>query len=162
MKQQLLYIIIAVLFFVSCKKGLTDYQMRILLRNSTDSTITVQVFPKYKYAQAGKYSYSDTHKKYKDTTFVPDKKLGTELYSTDTLDMDPDRLISRVFDSIHVRLKSGKVLSFSPQKAMNYSVNPFADRSAWIYQRNDLEYIRTWRENDLVTNDYIFVIEGLR
>ena len=153
---------ITILVFASCKKGITDYQMRILLKNSTDSTMTVKVFPKYKYAQSGKYSYSDTHTKNKDTTFVPDKKLGTELYSTDTVDMDPNRLISRVFDSIHVRLKSGKILSFSPQKAVNYSINPFTDRSAWIYQQNDLEYIRTWRENDLVTNDYIFVIEGLR
>ncbi len=161
MKQVLIIIILLVVFF-SCKKGYTDYQMRILLKNSTDSTMTVKVFPKYKYSLSGKYSYSETHTKVKATTFVPDKKLGTELYSTDTLDMDPDRLISRVFDSIHVRLKSGKILSFSPQKALNYNINPFTDRSAWIYQRNDLEYIRTWRENDLVTNDYIFVIEGLR
>ena len=108
--KQALSTLILVLFVSSCKKGYTEYQMRILIKNSTDSSMTVQVFPKEKYIQYDKYFYSDTHTKNKDTTFIPDRKLGTELFSTDPLNMDPNILMSRVFDSMHVRLKSGKIL----------------------------------------------------
>lgn len=160
MKKTLILLALIISLF-SCKKGYTEYQMRILIKNETDSSITVQLFPKKMYSRYGKYAYSDLHTKYKDTSFIPDTKIGTELFSTDTLDMDPNRLISRVFDSIHIRLKSGRKLSFTPQRTINYHQNPFTDKSAWTYQKNNMEYVRMWRDNLIETEDYIFKISGL-
>jgi hypothetical protein len=157
-----LILLILLAVFPSCKEGYTDYQMRLLVRNSTDKSMTVQVFPKARYVKAGKYSYSDTHTKLKDTAFIPDSKLGTDLFSTDTVDMDPIKLTIRVFDSIHIRLSTGKVLRFSPQKTVNFSLNPFTDKDAWMFQKNDMEYVRMWRDNNVETNDYIFIISGVK
>ena len=160
MKKTLILLVLIILL-LSCKKGYTEYQMRILIKNETDSSMTVQLFPKKLYSRYGKYSYSDLHTKYKDTSFIPDKKIGTELFSTDTLDMDPNRLISRVFDSIHIRLKSGRKLSFTQHRTINHHLNPFTDKSAWIYQKNSMEYVRMWRDNLIETEDYIFKISSL-
>ncbi|HUX96042.1 MAG TPA: hypothetical protein VMV47_09945 [Bacteroidales bacterium] len=157
MKQVIIFILVLMLL-TSCDKGLTVYQMRILIKNDTDSSMKVTLYPKSKYVRYGMYSYSDMHTKYKDTTFIPDMKLGTEIYSTDTLDMDPQILINRVFDSMKVILSSGKILKFSSLGVVNYPMNPFSDKSAWIYQKNILEHVRTWRDNNVESEDYIFII----
>src|SRR5512133_3102740 len=135
MKQMIIPIIV-LLCLTSCEQGLTINQMRILIKNGTDSTMTVYLFPKSKYLRYGKYSYSDMHTKFKDTTFIPDMKLGTELYSTDTVEMEPHILAKRIFDSIKVKLASGKLLRFSPLGSVNYSKNIFSEKEAWTYQRN--------------------------
>jgi hypothetical protein len=152
--------LIVLLYLTSCEKGYTIYQMRILIKNGTESTMTVKLYPKNKYLKYGMYSYSDMHTKYKDTTFVPDKKLGTEIFSTDTVEMEPHILAKRVFDSITIKLASGKLLRFSQQGAINYSKNMFSEKEAWAYQRNIMEHVRMWRENGVESEDYIFIIEG--
>ncbi|MBK9388894.1 MAG: hypothetical protein IPN68_01430 [Bacteroidetes bacterium] len=159
--KQLIISFLLLLFLPSCEKGYTVNQMRILIKNETDSTMTVKLFPKSKYSRYGKYSYSDMHTKYKDTTFIPDRKLGTEIFSTDTVEMEPHILAKRVFDSLTIKLASGKILKFSPQGAVNYSKNLFSEKEAWTYQRNTMEHVRMWRENGVESEDYIFIIEGI-
>ena len=157
MKQVIIFIL-ALLLLTSCDKGLTVYQMRILIKNDTDSSMKVTLYPKSEYVRFGMYSYSDMHTKYKDTTFIPDTKIGTEMFSTDTLEMDPQILVNRVFDSIKIKLSSGKILKFSPMGVVNYPRNPFSEQSAWIYQKNILEHVRTWRDNKVESEDYTFII----
>ncbi len=158
--KQLIISFVLLLFLPSCEKGYTVTQMRILIKNGTESTMTVKLFPKSKYLRYEKYSYSDMHTKYNDTTFIPDRKLGTEIFSTDTLVTEPHILAKRVFDSITIKLASGKLLRFSPQEAVNYSKNLFSEKKAWTYQRNTMEHVRMWRENGVESDDYIFIIEG--
>jgi hypothetical protein len=159
--KQLIISLIVLLSMTSCEKGYTIYQMRILIKNGTEGTMTVKLFPKKEYLRYGKYSYSDMHTKYNDTTFVADMKLGTEIFSTDTVEMEPHILAKRVFDSVTIKLASGKHLRFSPQGSVNYSKNLFSEKEAWTYQRNIMEHIRMWRENGVQSEDYIFIIEGI-
>ena len=157
MKQVIIFIL-ALLMLTACDQGLTVFQMRILIKNDTGSSMKVTLYPKSKYVRYGMYSYSDMHSKYKDTTFIPDTKLGTEMFSTDSLEMDPQVLINKVFDSIKVVFTSGKILKFSPREVVNYPSNPFTERTVWVYQKNVLEHVRTWRDNNVESEDYTFII----
>jgi hypothetical protein len=153
---------LSLLFFliVSCQDKHMEYQLRILIRNGTDSSMTVRVYPKEEYLKTRFYCYSDIYKLYKDTSFVADTKLGTEIYITDTLDIEPQQLTTRVFDSIKIRMASGKILIFSPQKVVNYPQNLFTDKSVWHHEKNTFNQLKTWREYDLESDDYIFVISN--
>jgi len=112
--RQLIVSVLVLLSLYSCEKGYTVNQMRILIKNETDSTITVKLYPRSKYVRYGKYAYSDMHTMYKDTAFIPDTKLGTELFSTDTVEMKPHILATRVFDSIWIKKASGKSQNYRP------------------------------------------------
>jgi hypothetical protein len=153
---------LSLIFFliVSCQDEHMDYQLRILIRNGTDSSMTVRVYPKKEYLKTRFYSYSDIYKIFKDTSFVADTKLGTEIYITDTLATEPQQLTTRVFDSIKIRMSSGKVLLFSPQKVVNYHQNLFTDKSVWNHEKNTFNQLKTWREYNLESEDYIFIISN--
>ena len=157
--RQLIVPVLLLLSLYSCEKGYTVNQMRILIRNDSDSTMTVKLYPKSKYIRYGKYAFSDMHTKYKDTTFIPDTKLGTELFSTDTVEMQPHILATRVFDSIWITKASGKIIKLSPKGVDNYEGNPFSDKETWFYQRNQLEHVRMWRDNGVESEDYILIIK---
>ena len=157
MKQTIIYILILIVL-TACDQGLTVFQMRILIKNETGSTASVTVYPKSKYVRYGMYSYSDMHTIYKDTTFTADTKLGTELFSTDSLEMDPYYLVNKVFDSIYIKLTPGKILKFSPAGVVNYTENIFSDKSVWVYEKNILEHVRMWRDNNVESHDYTFIL----
>ena len=155
-----LIILCPILFLItSCQEKHADNQLRILIRNGTDSLMTVKLYPKEEIMKAGRYLFSDINLVYKDTSFNPIARLGSELYITKDLSAEPHLLAAKIFDSIMVSLTSGKtVFRFSPQTAVNYPRNPFTDKSAWVYEHNRFERVRMWRNNYLESDDYIFVI----
>jgi hypothetical protein len=123
--------------------------------------MTVKLFPKEKYMKTGKYEYSDINSIFKDTVFVPDARLGTELYITDDISMEPHLLAGKIFDSISVRLSSDtNLLRFSPQGVVNYPRNLFTEKESWSLERNKFEHIKMWRDNYIESEDYIFIIFG--
>lgn len=147
------------LLITACQKKHADYQLRILLRNDTDSLIRVSLYPKSKYMFIRQYKYSDILDITKDTAFVPDARLGSELYITDDIGIEPHMLASKIFDSINISYSSGiKTVRFSPQGVTNYSRNLFTERSAWIYEKNRFERVKMWRNNYIESDDYIFII----
>jgi hypothetical protein len=146
---------------ISCQDKYTDSQLRILIRNETDSLMTVKLYPKSKYVRFGKYTFSDMHSRYKDTTFVADSRLGSELYVTDDISIEPHLLAVKIFDSINISLSSGKTLMrFSPQRVINYSYNLFSDKSVWVFEKNKFEVVKMWRNNFIESDDYIFIISS--
>lgn len=155
-----LIILFPILFLLtSCQEKHADSQLRILIRNGTDSLMTVKLYPKEGIMKAGRYLFSDINLVYKDTSFNPIARLGSELYITSDLSVEPHLLAAEIFDSLTVRLSSGKkVFRFSPEKAVNYPRNLFTDRSAWVYEHSRFERIKMWRDNYLESDDYIFVI----
>jgi hypothetical protein len=159
--KKLIAITVILILLISCKKGILDNQLRILIRNNTDSSMTVKVYAKREYVKTTFYAYSDILKIYKDTTFIADKRLGSELYITDSMEVEPQQLLTRVFDSIHIQLPSGRKLRFSPRMAVNYSHNPFTERSVWVFEKNSFHQEKMWRENNIESDDYIFVLSGL-
>lgn len=156
--RKLIILFLLLLLVTSCKKH-AENQLRILIRNGTDSLMTVKLYPKIEDMKIGKYIYSDIHLIYHDTTFVPYARLGTELYVTSDISIEPQILLSKIFDSISIRMSSGKhVMIFSPQRVINYSKNPFTDKSAWIYEKNQFELVKMWRDYFVESDDYIFVV----
>ena len=159
--RKLLILTSILLSMTACQKKHADHQLRILLRNDTDSLIRVSLYPKSKYMIIRQYKYSDILGIIKDTAFVPDARLGSELYITDDLSVEPHLLASNVFDSIKISYSSGlKTMIFSPQGVTNYSRNLFTDRSAWIYEKNRFERVKMWRNNYIESEDYTFIITG--
>ena len=156
--RKLIILCIVLLLVTSCKKH-ADNQLRILIRNGTDSLLTVKLYPKIENMKIGRYIYSDIHIVYRDTTFVPFARLGSELYVTQDISIEPHLLAAKIFDSINISLSSGKILMrFSPQRVVNYSKNLFTDKSAWVYEKNQYELIKMWRDNYIESDDYIFII----
>ena len=156
--RKLIILCLALLLVTSCKKH-ADNQLRILIRNGTDSLLTVKLYPKIDNMKIGRYIYSDIHIVYRDTTFVPFARLGSELYVTQDISIEPHLLAAKIFDSINISLSSGKILMrFSPQRVVNYSKNLFTDKSAWVYEKNQYELIKMWRDNYIESDDYIFII----
>jgi len=147
------------LLMSTCQDKHADNQLRILIRNGTDSLMTVKLYPKEEIMKAGRYLFSDINIVYKDTSFNPVARLGSELYVTSDLSIEPHLLAAKIFDSLNVSLSSGKtVFRFSPKMAVNYPRNLFTDRSAWVYEHNKFERIKMWRDNFLESDDYIFII----
>lgn len=147
------------LLITACQKKHADHQLRILLRNDTDSLIRVNLYPKSKYIFVRQYKYSDILDITKETAFVPDARLGSELYITDDISIEPHMLASKVFDSITISYSSGiKTVRFYPHGVINYSRNLFTDRSAWIYEKNRFERVKMWRNNYIESDDYTFII----
>lgn len=146
--------------FTACKKH-ADNQLRILIRNESDSIMTVKLYPKKNDLKIGRYIYSDINRVYKDTTFVADDRLGSELYITKDISIEPQQLAAKIFDSININLPSGKILMrFSPQRVINSSKNLFTDKSAWVYERNTFELVKMWRDSYIESEDYIFIISS--
>ena len=158
--KKLIILCLILLLVASCKKH-ADNQLRILIRNGTDSIITVKLYPKIENMKIGRYIYSDINLIYRDTTFVPFARLGTELYVTRDISMEPHLLALKIFDSINISISSGKtIIRFSPQRVVNYSRNLFTDKSAWVYEKNQFELVKMWRDNYIESDDYIFTITG--
>jgi hypothetical protein len=156
--RKLIILGLTLFLIASCKKH-ADNQLRILIRNGTDSIMTVKLYPKIENMKIGKYIYSDINLIYKDTTFVPFARLGTELYVTKDITIEPQMLASKIFDSINISMSSGKrVMRFSPQRVVNCSRNLFTDKSAWTYEKNQFELVKMWRDNFIESDDYIFVV----
>lgn len=158
--RKLIILCFLVLAGSSCKKH-AENQLRILIRNGTDSLMTVKLYPKIENMKIGKYIYSDIHLIYRDTAFVPFARLGSELYVTKDITMEPHLLASKIFDSINISISSGKImLRFSPQRVINYSQNLFTDKSAWVHEKNRYELVKMWRDYYIESDDYIFIITG--
>ena len=156
--RKLIILCIFLLLVTSCKKH-ADNQLRILIRNGTDSPMTVKLYPKIENMKIGRYIYSDIYLIYKDTTFEPFARLGTELYVTKDISIEPHVLAAQIFDSININMSSRKILlRFSPQRVVNYPRNLFTDKSAWVYEKNQYELVKMWRDNYVESDDYIFII----
>lgn len=157
--RKLIILCMILLLIISCQEKHAYNQLRILIRNGTDSLMTVRLYPKEGIMKGGKYLYTDINSLYKDTTFNPIERLGSELYVSDDIGIEPQILAAKIFDSLTVSLSSGKkVFRFSPKSAVNYPRNLFTDRSAWTYEHNRFERVKMWRNTYLESDDYIFII----
>lgn len=142
-----LLIILYIVFLPSCDllKHRPDL-MTLYLRNSTDSTITLEVYPKEEYLHrydSGKihpylyYAYIEHHVPAFETVWVLGKGTGgTRAFIVTTrLEDSPVLLMNEVFDSVimYVHEFNDIKLKFTPDTAVNYSCDMFSDENVWIY-----------------------------
>jgi len=119
--------------------------MTLYLRNSTDSTITLEVYPKEEYLHrydSGKihpylyYAYIEHHVPAFETVWVLGKKPGSRAFIVTTrLKDSPVLLMNEVFDSVimYIHEFNDIKLKFTPDTAVNYSGDMFSDENHWIY-----------------------------
>ena len=159
--KKLIIIVLLLGLFTSCHDK-KRYEMSIIIKNKTNSTINVRLFPKNNYlykAYKGLYSFSDLASGYRDTYFQINTERFQNIYITGNISMKPSELLTQVFDSIEIVIAANNYkIEFSPDTVIGYKINPYKSDSSWIYEINNYDMPIQRRRNPVESHDYIFVI----
>jgi hypothetical protein len=148
---------------ISCKENESEF-MQIFIQNSTDSLITVTLFPVADIG--GLYPICDGCGGHKETEFTlhPNKEgeyvWNEILYYTKDLDIKPYALISHAFDSIYISFanKESVIIKFSHNNVIGYSENIFSEDSTWDFEIVHDESPTQFRRNPEKLYCYKFLI----
>lgn len=122
------HFIFLLLFFVlvSCKEE-TSYRKQIKIKNETSSNLTIQVFPKSEYLRDQFYMYSDLgNGDYGVKNFEIVQGESEEIFITADINMEPNDLALRIFDSIYL----------VPANEDMMTMKFFPDSVFWIYGKS--------------------------
>lgn len=123
------------LFGTSCGDQRED-QSVLVIKNSTSQAFVLMLYPKaqYKYG-ATLYHNSDFGGSYSDMTLEIGSNETKAIFIADLPDLQPQTLVSNVFDSIQIRPvhQIQATIRFSPESVVGYPLNIFKDSSAWKY-----------------------------
>lgn len=135
-------------------------QVQILLKNSTDNTLFVKLFPKEEFELGNLYSFSSIGSGYRETTFSMEPGMEQDLFISDDLDVKPYDLVSQVFDSIHMALLdlNNPEFKFSVNKVIGYPENMYLDNSSWNYEKQDYSEPTMFHITIIHSNNYTFKI----
>lgn len=158
MRQMIIYSLLISLFY-SCKEK-TSYQLRILIKNETETSLKLTLFPKVEYLDGSLYDFSEIGGGYRNTTFEITPGIEQELYITSDLKIAPNSLAAKVFRSIQISPSNGNELElkFSPDTVIGYTGNLYKETSDWIHEIRDFDLQTNISRNPVESHDYIFVI----
>lgn len=158
MRQLIIYLLLIGLSF-SCKEK-TTYQLRILIKNETDTNLNLSLFPNEEYLDGNLYDFSDIGGGYRPATLEITPGLEQELYITSDLKIKPNSLAEKVFKSIQINTSNGSdtELKFSPDTVIGYTENLYKATSGWIYKVRDFNLQTQFDKNLVESHDYIFLI----
>jgi len=158
MRQLIIYSLL-ICFFYSCKEK-TTYEMRILIKNETDTSIKLSLFPKVEYQYGSLYDFSEIGGGYRNTTFEIAPGIEQEFYITSDLKISPSGLAEKVFSSIQISPLNGddKALEFSQDTVVGYNENLYKESSAWIYEVRNFDSQTQFSNHPVESHDYIFAI----
>ena len=158
MKQFAVFFLL-ICFLFSCKEKVT-YQMQIMIRNETDSIMSVKLFPKSEFILRDLYDYSEIGDGYRKSDFQISKGDETEIYISVDLNKKPYVLASQIFDSIYSVANGNRQMEikFTPDKVVGYSDNLYNKNSEWIFEVRNFDLQTQFKSNPVESNDYIFVI----
>jgi|WetSurMetagenome_2_1015567.scaffolds.fasta_scaffold20890_3 hypothetical protein len=144
---------------ISCKEK-TTYQMQILIKNETNSILTIKLYPKSAYMSGEHYDFSAIGGGYQKTESQLEIDTELLLYISGDINQKPDAVASQVFDSIHVISadESKAELKFSPGTVIGYSDNLYDDDSEWNYELRKFDLQTNFQKNPVESHDYTFVI----
>jgi len=134
--KKLIIILVTIAAFLGCKEE-TKYEMELVLSNSTENSITVELFPNSEYVHNDMYRFSDTGKGHRPSKFtIRSADNRRELFVSENIHQQPYDLLSNVFDSIHITLNddSQHIIKFSKDAVIGYSENIFTENSIWNYK----------------------------
>ena len=153
-----MYSLLISLFF-SCEEK-TNYQLRILIKNETDTNLKVSLFPKAEYMNGSLYYFSENGKGFRHTDFEIAPDLEEDLYTTSDLKILPNELVEKVFNSIQISPINGNeiALKFSPEAVVGYTENLYKATSGWIYELRNFDLPTMGSRHPVESHDYIFVI----
>jgi len=157
--RQLIICSLLISLLYSCKEK-TSYQLRILIKNETVTSLKLSLFPKVEFLNGGLYDFSEIGGGYRNTTFEITPGLEQELYITSDLKIQPNSLAAKVFNSIQISPSNGNniELKFSPDTVIGYTGNMYKETSDWIYEIRDFDLQTNISRNPVESHDYIFVI----
>ncbi|HET6558671.1 MAG TPA: hypothetical protein VFG54_15230 [Prolixibacteraceae bacterium] len=157
--KNLLIVMIALMLMASCKKD-TTYQMQILIKNNTDNTLKVTLFPRTKYMDGNLYDSSDIGGGYAQTTFDIESNSQEGLYISGNLNQKPYNLAKEVFDSIRIISDQNEtgMMRFSNDQAVGYPDNLFSDQSTWDFEKRNVNLHTQFSAHPVESHDYTFVI----
>lgn len=158
MRQLIIYSLLIGLLF-SCKENI-NYQLRILIKNETETNLKLTLFPKAEYLNGNLYDFSQIGSGYRNTTFEITPGLEQELYITSDLKILPNSLVEKVFESIQINTSNGTdiELKFSPETVIGYNESLYKVTSDWIYEIRDFDLQTQLSSHPVESHDYIFVI----
>lgn len=158
MRQFIIYSLLICLFYL-CKEK-TSYQLSILIKNETDNSLTVTLFPKEEYMIGDLYDFTNIGGGHRNTTFEVTPGLDEVLLITSDLNIQPNNLAEQAFDSIQISLfdENKTVLIFSPDTVIGYTENLYKETSNWIYEIREFDLQTCFRRNPVESHDYIFVV----
>ena len=151
-------VLVLISLFVSCEED-TSYQMRILIKNETNSPLIVSVFPKSEYMSGHLYDFGIGNG-YRHTEFELDIDSELELFTTNDFKKKPGNMATQVFDSIRVKPFHGikTEIKFSPDTVIGYAENLYQDDSVWKYEVRNFDQQTMFKRNPIESHDYIFTI----
>lgn len=157
-RQLIIYSLLIGLFF-SCKEK-TNYQLRIFIKNETDTNLKLSLFPKAEYMNGSLYYFSENGNGFRHTDFEIAPDLEQDLYTTSDLKILPNELVEKVFNSIQISPINGNEISlkFSPETVVGYTENLYKVTSDWIYELRNFDLQTMLSSHPVESHDYIFVI----
>ena len=156
----------ALCFCISCKETVHE-ELLILIRNRTDSPIHITLYPKAEYRSGNYYRQSDIGGGYqysKRYLSPHDDHNGYDwegaLFTSSDLNIEPQTLASRVFDSIYISSTSNGniVIKFTHEDVMGYTENIFSENSTWEFNINEYDAQTMFSRNPAKCYCYIFSI----
>jgi hypothetical protein len=134
--------------------------MVILIENTTDSELTVALFPKPDYLDGSTYRYSELgNGDYSSTTKTVEPSNDKIIYISTNLNQEPHYLVSKVFDSIYITSNELNLeMKFYPDTVIGYSENLYKPGSSWNYQKWNYSEKTNLSTHPIESHEYGFVI----
>jgi hypothetical protein len=139
--------------------------LQILIQNRTDSLIHITLFPKAEYLSGNLYLHSEGGSGYNSTEFslLPNNEgyynWSEVLFVSGDLNIEPQILAAKVFDSIYVNSKNedSVIMKFTHEAVTGYSENIFTKNSTWDFSIEEAD-ISTSTKKMVIQHCYKFVI----
>ena len=155
--KNLLAIMVILGFLVSCKED-TTYELRILIKNETNSKLNFKLFPKSEYMLRDLYRFSSAEI-YRGTDIEVNSTDECELFKSEDLKIEPNILTAQVFDSINVNSSDGGIkIKFSSNAVTGYPHNIYDYPGIWSFEVRYSERPTMLKSNPVESHDYIFTI----
>ncbi len=150
-----------VLFGTSCKDKFHQ-ETRLLIKNTSNIAFEIVLFPKSEYRNGKLYRTSDIGAGSNYTTFVIPSGSKQYLYYSGDFDIQPNALVSKIFDSIQMRPadQNQATIRFSAELVYGYPLNIFKDSSAWKFEHRTEDLGLYFGKTTVESNEYTMEIQS--
>jgi len=147
------------LLFSSCKEE-PVYELSLSIKSDIGSSMTVELFPLADYQSYDLYRFSDFESGYNKMVFDVVPGQENHLFSTRQIDIKPDALARKVFESIYVTIsdQNKTKLMFTPEQVTGYMENLYGSDTSWTYERREESRPTMFQTNPVILHSFTFYI----
>lgn len=149
------------LLLSSCKEE-TVQELILFIKNDSNQTITVKLFPKPDYKQHSHLYKMGVGSGYYACEFSLDSSMQRALFHSPNIFLEPHVLTEQVFDSIQVLSEDNLSINirFSPAVVIGYDKNLFSSSSFWTYKITNQDLATMFKKNPHEFHEYTFHISN--